>query len=444
MTKPVPLQTRPVTSWGGVKGGLHLEAAPAFRDGLPSALDGLVQARGSVLAHGLGRSYGDSCLNVGAGLVRTTSLDRLLAFDTARGVLRAEAGLTLDALHRLTVPRGWFVAVTPGTRFVTLGGAVANDVHGKNHHVAGSFGCHVRRLALRRSDGTVLECGPDTETALFAATVGGLGLTGLIEWVELALAPLPSSDVEVENLRFDRLEAFFDLSEDSKDWPYTVAWVDGLAGGEHLGRGIFSRGRPAATGPLDPEPPGKTRTMPATAPNGLINGLSVRAFNALYYRRPGATYKGRTHFQPFFYPLDGIQQWNRMYGSAGFYQYQCIVPPDTARTAVPALLRRVSAAGSASFLAVLKNFGDRPSPGLLSFPTVGTTLALDFPNRGPRTLALMKALDEVVRECGGRLYPAKDARMSAAMFRAGYPTWAAFKDYIDPAFASDLWRRVGR
>ncbi|SOD98729.1 FAD/FMN-containing dehydrogenase [Caenispirillum bisanense] len=437
------LQQRTVTSWGNVRKGRHLTAAPAFRDDVPAAVAALVGAGNGLLPYGLGRSYGDSCLNVGGGLIETTRLDRVLAFDTEAGILRAEAGLSLDALHRITVPRGWFVPVTPGTRFVTLGGAVANDVHGKNHHLAGSFGCHVRRLALRRSDGTLMECGPDCETGLFRATIGGLGLTGLIESVEITLVPLASAEVEVENIPFDRLEAFFDLSADSADWPYTVAWVDCLARPPHLGRGIFSRGRPAADGPLTATPPGRPLTMPLEAPSGLINGLTVRAFNALYYRRPGARYCGRSHFQPFFYPLDGILRWNRMYGAAGFYQYQCVVPPDTARTAVPRLLDAISRAGEASFLAVLKTFGDVPPPGLLSFPGPGTTLALDFPNRGRSTLRLMTALDDIVRKAGGRLYPAKDARMPADLFRSGYPQWRAFAEYRDPAFASDLWRRVG-
>lgn len=442
MADGAAIHGRTVTSWGGVARGRHLAATPAFRDAVPATVAALAGC-GSLLPYGMGRSYGDSCLNVGGGLLETARLDRVIAFDTAAGVLRAEAGLTLDALHRITVPRGWFVPVTPGTRFITLGGAVANDVHGKNHHVAGSFGCHVRRLALRRSDGTLTECGPDAEADLFRATVGGLGLTGLIEWVEIGLVSVTSAEVEVENLRFDRLEAFFELSEDSADWPYTVSWVDCLAGGAHLGRGIFSRGRHAADGALAPAPPGRPRTMPPGAPSGAINGLTVRAFNGLYYRRPGATFRGRSHFQPFFYPLDGILHWNRMYGRAGFYQYQCAVPPDTARRAIPRLLQRIADSGDASFLAVLKTFGDVPSPGLLSFPGPGTTLALDFPNRGPRTLKLLRALDEIVAEAGGRLYPAKDARMPPQMFRAGYPAWRTFTEYRDPAFASDLWRRVG-
>ncbi|MEC4590446.1 MULTISPECIES: FAD-binding oxidoreductase [Nitrospirillum] len=433
---------QPITSWGNLASVEHDVATPAFREDAAPLLSILAEKTGSVLAHGLGRSYGDSPLNAGGGLLVTRRMDRCHAFDTATGVLRADAGLSLADLHVITVPRGWFVAVTPGTKFITLGGAVANDVHGKNHHVAGSFGHHVRAFGMRRSDGTLVDCAPDRNTDLFRATIGGLGLTGLIEWVEIQLQAIASSDMEVENIRFDHVDRFFDLAAESLDWPYSVAWVDCLSQGASLGRGIFSRGRHAPDGPRLAQPARAKLAVPLTPPISLINGLSLRAFNAAYYSRPGATFAGRCHFDGFFYPLDGVHHWNRVYGPRGFYQYQCVVPPAVAREAVTELLARIAASGTGSCLVVLKNFGDVAPAGLLSFPMAGTTLALDFPNQGQRTLALMADLDRTVAAAGGRLYPAKDARMPAGLFAAGYPAVADFKRHIDPAFMSDFWRRM--
>jgi FAD/FMN-containing dehydrogenase len=431
-----------VSAWGNLGAAKHLAAMPAFRDEVPAALAELIKATGTVLAHGLGRSYGASCLNGGGGLIVTPRLDRCLSMDAATGILRAEAGMSLAALHRLTVPKGWFVPVTPGTKFVTLGGAVANDVHGKNQHVAGSFGRHVRRLGLRRSDGTLIECSPEGESDLLRATIGGLGLTGLIEWVEIALSPITSCDMEVENIRFGHVDAFFDLAESSSGWPYTVAWVDCLSRGAALGRGIFSRGRHSTAGPLRPERGGARPAMPFTPPVGLVNRSTVRLFNEAYWHRPGGSFAGRCHLESFFYPLDAIDHWNRLYGRRGFYQYQCVLPPETARQGIARLLDRIATSGQGSFLAVLKTFGDLPAAGLLSFPMAGTSLALDFPNCGEPTLALLASLDTVVLEAGGRLYPAKDARMPPKMVLAGYPRWGEFQSFIDPGFASDFGRRM--
>lgn len=431
-----------VETWGRAHHGLHHLATPVWRDAVAEAARTTAEAGlGTTLAHGLGRSYGDSALNMNGGLVRTPGLDRLIAFDRDNGILRAEAGLSIDALLRVIVPAGWFVPVTPGTKFVTLGGAVANDVHGKNHHVAGCFGRHVRRLALWRSDRGVVECGPEVETDLFRATVGGLGLTGIVLWVEIALIPIRSAMIEVENIRFDDLDGFFDLSEGSADWPYSVAWVDTIHGGERFGRGVFSRGRHAETGGLKPHRSGGP-TVPFDAPSGLLNRVTVGVFNKLYYAKPGSAFRGRQHYDGFFYPLDRLRRWNRLYGRRGFYQWQGVVPPDDARAATETLLRTVTRSGEASFLAVLKNFGDMPSPGLLSFPMAGTTLALDLPNRGERTLGLMAELDRVVGQASGRLYPAKDGRMPAAAFQAGYASWRELERLRDPLLMSDFWRRV--
>lgn len=433
-----------VVSWGRVLRARHAVAHPQWRDELsPLVAEGTADGR-SLLAVGLRRSYGVSGLNPDGAVIDMTKLDRAIAFDPQTRRLRAEAGMSLAAVLRLLVPRGCFLPVTPGTRCVTLGGAVANDVHGKNHHRAGTFGCWVRRLGLLRSDGSAVELGPDDTTGLFAATIGGLGLTGLIDWVEIEAIPIASALMEVETIPFDALDEFFPLAAESDGaFDYTVAWIDCLATGGALGRGVFSRGRHAAAGPLATKPRTARRLL-ADLPGCVLNRLTVKAFNALYYHRARRN-AGRATipYDPFFYPLDMIGGWNRMYGRRGFYQYQSAVPPDAAHEVTRAMLTAVAASGEGSFLAVLKTFGDRPSPGMLSFPRPGVTLALDFANRGASTLALMARLDAIVREAGGRLYPAKDGRIPAEMFRAGYPNWREFARHVDPGFSSHFWRRVG-
>ena len=430
----------PTSSWGRVGRAASRVIEPSHTDELVRSfrsVDG-----GPALAHGLGRSYGDVCLNGGGRLVRTGRLDRIVAADWSTGVVRAEAGLTVGALLSIAVPRGWFVPVTPGTKFVTLGGAVANDVHGKNHQGAGTFGCHVRAIGLLRSDGEVLEIGPDRRPHLFAATVGGLGLTGMVIWVELQLHAVRSSDFDVQTLRLTDLDGFFRTAADSHDWPYTVAWVDCFAAGRNLGRGLFNRGRHAADGPLLPHSDRTGLAVPRDAPSALLGPAAVRLFNAAYSRQPAS---GRTRRQPygaFLYPLDSVGHWNRLYGARGFFQHQCVVPMQSAPAALQKLLELTSSEGQGSFLVVLKLFGPRSSPGILSFPQNGATFALDLPNRGPATLRLLHRMAEVVLEAGGRLYPAKDATMTADQFRAGFPRWREVESYRDPAISSDFWRRV--
>lgn len=401
---------------------------------------------GSALPHGNGRSYGDSCLNPGNHVLRTRGLDRFIAFDPATGVLRCECGVTLGEILELVVPQGWFLPVTPGTRHVTVGGAIANDVHGKNHHGAGSFGHHVACLELLRSDGTRIACAPGDAQGWFQATVGGLGLTGLVTWAELRLRRIPGPWLQYESIRFDSLDDFFALSQQSSSThEYSVGWVDCLARGQALGRGHFLRADHAPA-PLDatsgpaPEP---RLSMPFTPPFSLVNRLSLRPFNALYYHRQRVRHRHAVaHYESFFYPLDGIIAWNRMYGPRGFLQHQCVLPPDASRQATAELLRTISKSGSGSFLAVLKEFGDHPAPGMLSFPRAGTTLALDFPNNGPGVFALLDRLDAIVAAAGGAIYPAKDARMSPGIFQQGFPRWGEFSAYVDPKFSSGFWRRV--
>ncbi|CAN7337604.1 FAD-binding oxidoreductase [Phenylobacterium sp. LjRoot219] len=433
-----------LTSWGRVQRGRHAVARPRWRSDLPSALRAVAAHPGRGLAVGLSRSYGDSGLNPGGAVIAMAGLDRAHAFDRETGVLRADAGLSLDDLIRIVLPHGWFPAVVPGTRFVTLGGAIANDVHGKNHHRAGTFGRHVRRLALLRSDGSVRELGPDERSGLFAATIGGLGLTGVIAWAEVQLVRVAGAWLETEDIPFHSLDDFFALADASAEThAYTVAWVDCLAAGRELGRGIFSRANDTA----DPDRSlhGRPRlTVPLDAPSYLLNPMTVRAFNAGYFRLKSARAgKGRAHYAAFYFPLDAIGAWNRIYGGRGFFQYQCVLPQDEAPAATAEALAQIARSGQGSFLAVLKSFGDLPSPGMLSFPMKGVTLALDVPNRGDVTLKLLARLDQVVRQAGGRLYAAKDGRISRAMLHAGYPRLTEFAAHADPGLASGLWKRGG-
>lgn len=390
----------------------------------------------SLLAYGNGRSYGDVCLNPGGTLLRTRGLDRFIAFDEETGVLACEAGVLLDDILQVFVPRGWFLPVTPGTRFVTVGGAIANDVHGKNHHGAGTFGRHVQGFELLRSDGSRHTCTPCQNAGLFAASIGGLGLTGLITRAELALKRIPGPAVAVTNTRFSGLDEFFRLNAEAEArHEYTVAWIDCLA---PTLRGIFMAGDH-----VEGDVPVATRrplVFPFAPPFSPVTPLSLRAFNAAYFHRPlpaGAT----LHYAPYFYPLDGIQHWNRLYGRRGFYQYQCVLPVG-AEAALRDILAAIAANGQGSFLAVLKTFGTLSSPGMLSFPQPGVTLALDFPNRGTATLDLFGGLDAIVAAVGGRLYAAKDARMDGEFFRRAYPRLEEFLTFTDPKFSSGFRRRV--
>lgn len=428
-------------SWGRVVRKPHEVAHPAFPDEL-GALVTSFTAENPGLAVGLRRSYGDSNLNPEGRVIDMTSLDRIVSFDAETGVMRAEAGLSLSQALQVMVPHGWFLPTTPGTRFVTLGGAVANDVHGKNHHSAGNFGNSVRRLKLRRTDGSAHEIGPNDP--LFAATVGGLGLTGVIEWVEFQAVRVPSSFVEAEDTVFHNIGEYFAVAREKKaQFEHTMAWVDCRTSGEKLGRGIFSGANWSKDGGLKAHREEPKIKLPVDVPGRTLNKFSIQAFNALYNAMKTMNAGDyRAHYEPFLYPLDAIGAWNRLYGRFGFWQYQCVLPPAAAEDGVKELLKAIEETGEGSFLAVLKDFGAIPGVGMLSFPREGTTLALDFRNRAEIVPQLMARLDDIVREAGGRLYPAKDGRIPAAMFRAGFPQWQSFSEHVDPGLSSAFWRRV--
>lgn len=439
----------PVSAWGRLQNAPHHVISLSQ----PEQVGATLARTRPGLAHGMGRSYGDVALNPGGTLWRTTGLDHFIAFDEANGLLTCEAGVLLKDIQRALLPRGWLLPVTPGTQLVTVGGAIANDVHGKNHHVFGTFGDHVRQLRLVRTDGNILDCGPAQNPDWFAATVGGLGLTGVITQATLQLRRVASPWLEAETIAYTSLEEFFQLADASEaDWEHTVSWIDCLAGSHDKpggksssARGIFLRANPAQTTaqPL-PQPPAERQwRMPFVPPVSLVNRLTLRPFNTAYYHLHQSRAGRRlVHYEPFLYPLDNLLDWNRMYGPRGFYQYQSVVPRAVGQDAVQAMLQAIRRAGEGSFLAVLKTFGNRQSVGMLSFAQPGVTLALDFPNRGARTLQLFELLDAIVREAGGRLYMAKDARMPRELFEAGYPRLTEFLRYRDPGISSALSRRL--
>lgn len=430
-------------SWGRFPSLPQTPHSCYWREDLPGLLSKLGKNHFGVLPFGNGRSYGDSCLAASDQVLHTRSLDRFITADWENGTVIAESGMTLEELLAISIPQGWFLPVTPGTKFVTLGGALANDIHGKNHHRRGTFGRHVSRFSLVRSDRPPLICSHKENTDLFAATIGGLGLTGIIEWMELKLIPIQSSLINAMHIRFDSLDEFFTLSSEfDHQYEYTVAWVDCLAKGRSAGRGIYIAGNHAKEGGLIIDQTRKV-SVPFTPPISTINSWTLRMFNSIYFHshKLGQS-QNLISYEPFFYPLDRILKWNRIYGPRGFQQYQCVIPNHSAKEAMREMLNVIASARSGSFLAILKRCGDITSPGLLSFPFPGISLALDFPQQGKLGSKLFPHLDAIVRQAKGRLYPAKDAHMSADDFREFYPAWKQVEALRDPALYSRFWKRV--
>ncbi len=440
---------RMVTNWGNYP----RIAADWLEYDQPEPMAAAVRDPRGLIARGLGRCYGDSAL--APRILSTQRYNKFLAFDAATGHLTCQAGVALEDILAAFIPRGWFLPVTPGTKYVTVGGAIAADVHGKNHHKEGSFGDHVTALDLLQADGRVVTCTPTDNAELFETTRGGMGLTGVILRATLRLKRIATSYIREETIRAPDLAAIMDLFEDGADWTYSVAWIDCLATGRSMGRSIMMRGEHARPEELQlahhkRQPlrvmPGPRLDVPFMFPGLALNPLTVRAFNTAYYHKHPAGAKVHiTDYDTFFYPLDFVNNWNRIYGRRGFTQYQLVIPRAASRRGLPAILQRISQSGLGSFLAVLKLFG--PQNGLVSFPMEGYTLALDFP-MSRRLLPCLDAFDRLVLEHGGRLYLAKDVRMSAAMFQQGYPNAAAFKERVrrgDPQgiFHSLQSRRIG-
>ena len=449
-------RTQLLTGWGRTTPATSRVALLAPGED-PAPLLATAGPRG-VIARGLGRSYGEPAQNGGGLVVQLPSGGMHL--DAEAGTLTASAGTSLDEILRVIVPQGWFVPVTPGTRYVTVGGAIAADIHGKNHHVDGTFGAHVRSLDLLLADGSVRTLrrhadDPD-DRALLAATIGGMGLTGIILDATFALRPITSSRMLVDTRRtrdLDDLMAHMVAADDTAT--YSVAWIDSVAGGTHFGRGVLTTGEHAdaadlpASAQRDPRgyDPAVLASAPPLVPGGLLNKWSVRAFNEAWYRKAPAEREGEVQsIAAFFHPLDGVRNWNRIYGPGGFLQYQFAVP-DAGADVVRLALTRLQAIGAPAFLSVLKRFGPaNDSP--LSFPMRGWTLALDVAARLPGLATTLDDLDAAVLAAGGRFYLAKDSRATAETIAAGYPRLAEFRairESVDPTrmFRSDLSRRLG-
>ena len=432
-------------SWGRVHRYPHTVRTPHWMSELTAEM---FQDNKRILPGGARRSYGDVCLNRQGLIIDMTGLNRFHEFNLETGIIRADAGATLADVLEISLPRGWFLPVTPGTKWVTLGGAVANDVHGKNHHVAGTFGCHVLQFELMRSDGSKQICSPKENIELFNATIGGLGLTGVITWVELQLIQVVSPLIDAEHIRFQGIDNFNQLAEESDHlFPYTVAWIDCMATGVNAARGIYMRGKHAEDVVSIYEKKlwqvkRNIPSVPIEAPEFLLNQWTLKAFNSLYYHKQREQCLAqRTSFDRFFYPLDVLNGWNKMYGRRGFYQYQMLLPFG-AEDALKDALACVAHSEIGSSLAVLKRFGTAKSPGMLSFPRPGYTLTLDFPNKQHLSWDLMRDLTEIVLSAKGRVYPGKDAFIDRVTYQQMFPEWQDFLKFKDPIMSSSFWRRV--
>jgi decaprenylphospho-beta-D-ribofuranose 2-oxidase len=400
---------------------------------LPEQLGELLLKDNDFIPRGNGRCYGDASL--AGNTISTLKFDKILSFDKSNGIFECQSGLLLDQILEVTVPAGWFLPVTPGTKFITVGGAVASDVHGKNHHIDGSFSNHVLNMDIVLSSGETITCSPDINHDLFEATCGGMGLTGIISRVKFRLKKIETSYIKQKQIKAANLEELIKLFDEYQGYTYSVAWIDCLKKGAHFGRSILMLGEHARLKDLD----GKQRrnplqittkrqiNFPFNLPSWVLNSFTVRAFNYIFYSKNFKREMNRVSgYEPFFYPLDAILHWNRGYGKKGFVQYQFVLPLE-AKEGLVEILNRISDKGLGSFLAVLKVFGKQES--IISFPREGYTLALDFPIKN----GLMDFLDEldlIVLQYGGRLYMSKDARMKPEVLGKGYPNLNKFKDIV--------------
>mgnify|MGYP000495316822 CR=1 FL=1 len=452
---PSTWKTENICGWGRYPKLRALSTHSETMDAFKASFQDLIHERSHGLVYAHGRSYGDSCLPAQGGRVlHSRQLNRILNFDEESGWVHCETGVSIYELIQKFLPLGFFPPVVPGTQFVTVGGALCNDIHGKNHHHDGTFADHVRKVEILTASGELIYCDADHNSELFWATVGGLGLTGLILSMELKLTPVAGPGIKMESIKVKNLDHFFELSSESSHFTHTVSWIDCVAKGSAMGRGIFMRGRHCNESPK-PRALGRIAqaispilNVPFSMPNLMLNPLSIKAFNALYYgKHPKADLHQTVSYEPFFFPLDFVKNWNRIYGRRGFLQYQMVVPKTEDNHAIRSILNEITQSGMGSFLAVIKEFGERQHQGL-SFPAPGVTLALDFPNYGQELLDLFNRLDQIVIKAGGRVYLGKDARLSKEHFQAMYPEWADWKkvkDQWDPdgIFRSSIGERLG-
>ena len=432
-------QTAAISGWGGYP----VQLAQVIQPSLLSDYKSHLQQQTSLIARGMGRSYGDSAQ--APTVLQTTYSDHFLAFDAASGLLTVEAGVTLRDILNITVKQGWFLPVTPGTSFVTVGGAIASDVHGKNHHAASTFGQHVVSILMMLGTGEVVITSPTLLPDLFDATCGGMGLTGMILQAKIQLIPIQSAFIHQNTLKAKSLEEACAAFEAHSSSTYSVAWIDCLTTGKHLGRSVLMLGEHSESGGLDltiKDPISIPTHMPAT----LLNRLTMRAFNAAYWARASHNKTQTIPLLPYFYPLDAIGGWNKLYGKAGFVQYQFVIPKIDGVANMRTLLNEIAKSGAGSFLAVLKQFGPA-NPNLLSFPMEGYTLALDFKITSD-VIALLRKLDSMLIDMGGRVYLAKDAVMEEKSFKTTYTKWQEFESVREKygaigKFASAQSKRLG-
>lgn len=397
----------------------------------------------SFIARGMGRSYGDSA--IAPKVLQTTYINHFIEFDERNGKLTVEAGITLNEILKVIVPKGWFLPVTPGTSYSTVGGAIASDVHGKNHHIAGTFGQHVCSLSILLATGEVLITSSEHHADLFHATCGGMGLTGIILSATIQLIPIKSSYINQKTIKADCIEAACEAFENNNGSTYSVAWIDCLSRGKSLGRSVLMLGEHAEQGELEIDV-GQKVSVPFTTPAALLNSFTMKVFNTAYWHKSKHSLRQVVPIMPYFYPLDGIGKWNMLYGKKGFLQFQFVLPKSDGVTNMRNLLTEITNSGEGSFLAVLKQFGNA-NDNFLSFPTEGYTLALDF-KLTESTLRTVRKLEDIVVDMGGRIYLTKDAVMKEKTFKATYPNWEKFESVREQygaigKFSSTQSQRLG-
>lgn len=427
-----------ISSWGNLF-STSSEIRPIYWQSEEFTLNGKL----TYLPIGMARSYGDCCLNDEGALIPTRGLNRFLSFDEVSGVLHCQSGVSLAEILDFAVPRNWFLPVSPGTKLVSVGGAIANDVHGKNHHTAGTFGDNLIELELARSSGERLICSRESNEKLFYATIAGIGLTGLILSAKIRLKAVRSPYMACKNFFFHNLEDFFSITKEYSDkYEYSVAWMDCASKDSRFGRGIFMCAN-HADGEVDASFNKRYINMPIYWPKGLLNNFFVSNFNRLYFSlRERGKDTFNAHYDPYFYPLDVIGSWNKIYGKKGFYQFQCVVPYADDTKAAEEIFSMLKKSDHSSFLSVVKEFSDKTPAGLMSFPRKGLTICFDIPNKGPASLKFLQRLNDCACAAGGAIYPAKDASMSPDNFIKSYPNISEFSNFIDNKFSSSFWRRV--